>query len=128
MAVLWYNDGSMAHVVTSPILKSYQKHMKGVDVADQLQGYYNVQQPTHKWWHIILFFSLGYVIGKFFMLYKAYMRERSTKSLFHLKYQLEVADSLTKPLRVLECSFIGPKLYARSLLGTWHVVTSNGKD
>lgn len=103
--VCTFRIGLQQSAVVTESSESYQKSMRGVDVADKLQGYYNIQQPTHKWWHRVLFFLLDMSLVNSFLLYEAYMRERSTKSLSHLKTPSPSRCVLSD---VLSCR--GPKL------------------
>ncbi|XP_038123493.1 piggyBac transposable element-derived protein 4-like isoform X2 [Cyprinodon tularosa] len=40
-------------------LADYQKHMKGVDLLDQMIGYYGFQHRSKKWWRRVFFFFLA---------------------------------------------------------------------
>ncbi len=40
-------------------LADYQKHMKGIDLLDQMAGYYQFQHRSKKWWRRIFFFCLS---------------------------------------------------------------------
>jgi hypothetical protein len=46
----WWHLTSLLEIPTSPMLIHYQEHMRGVDVHDQLCGYYTLQMHGHKWW------------------------------------------------------------------------------
>lgn len=63
--------------VTVPAcLADYQKHMKGVDLLDQMTGYYQFQHRSKKWWRRLFFFFLSvscynsYVIARYVEAYK----------------------------------------------------------
>jgi hypothetical protein len=47
----WWHLTNPLEIPTSPMLIHYQVHMCGVDVQDQLCGYYTLQMHDHKWWH-----------------------------------------------------------------------------
>ena len=52
------------------MLSDYQKHMKGVDLCDQMVGYYLLNHRSKKWWRRIFFYLMlasgynAYVIAK----------------------------------------------------------------
>jgi hypothetical protein len=51
--------------ISSPMHLKYTTHMSGMDITDQLWASYSMQNCTHKWWHKIIFFPLGYDGGKY---------------------------------------------------------------
>ena len=40
-------------------LADYQKHMKGVDLLDQMVGYYQIHHRSTKWWRRLFFYLIG---------------------------------------------------------------------
>ena len=52
------------------MLQDYQTHMKGVDLADQMLGYYMIQHRSRKWWRRIFFYLMmasahnAYILAK----------------------------------------------------------------
>ncbi|KAL3881448.1 hypothetical protein ACJMK2_027890 [Sinanodonta woodiana] len=57
--------------VTVPkMLSDYQQNMKGVDLCDQMVGYYLLHHRSKKWWHRIFFYLMeasaynAYVIAR----------------------------------------------------------------
>ena len=50
-------DGTRANITSPPCLPDYQQFMRGVDMADQRIGYYNVGRHSKKWWKGV--FSYG---------------------------------------------------------------------
>ncbi|XP_030195004.1 piggyBac transposable element-derived protein 4-like [Gadus morhua] len=46
-------------VVVPACLADYQKYMKGVDLLDQMVGYYGFQHRSKKWWRRVFFFLLS---------------------------------------------------------------------
>ena len=87
---------STIQIPSSPVLVHYQKHMRGVDVQDQLRSYYSVQRRDHKWWHKILWHVVDQTFLNSFTLYVTAMKERGLKPLSHLAFNLSVAYALTK--------------------------------
>jgi hypothetical protein len=51
----WWHLTSPLEIPTNPMLIHYQEHMCGVDVRDQLCGYYTLQRHDHKCWNQIMF-------------------------------------------------------------------------
>lgn len=43
-------DRSQTDVCCPPLLVDYQQYMRGVDVGDQMTGYYNIGRRSKKWW------------------------------------------------------------------------------
>lgn len=57
--VLRRKGGDRQREVTVPAcLADYQKHMKGVDLLDQMVGYYLFNHRSKKWWRRLFFFFL----------------------------------------------------------------------
>ena len=52
------------------LLSDYQKHMKGVDLCDQMIGYYMLNHRSKKWWRRIFFYLMmasarnAYIVAK----------------------------------------------------------------
>ena len=52
------------------MLQDYQTHMKGVDLADQMLGYYMIHHRSRKWWRRIFFYLMmasahnAYILAK----------------------------------------------------------------
>ena len=52
------------------IVQDYQKNMKGVDLCDQMTGYYTLEHRSKKWWRRIFFYLMvasvhnSYIIAK----------------------------------------------------------------
>ena len=53
------HGGTIQTEVTVPAcLADYQRHMKGVDLLDQMVGYYQIQHQSKKWWRRLFFYFL----------------------------------------------------------------------
>ena len=52
------NGQRQAEVHVSACLADYQQHMKGVDLLDQMVGYYQIQRRSKKWWRRLFFYFL----------------------------------------------------------------------
>ena len=50
------HGGTIQTEVTVPAcLADYQRHMKGIDLLDQMVGYYQIQHRSKKWWRRLFF-------------------------------------------------------------------------
>ncbi|KAK0137988.1 PiggyBac transposable element-derived protein 4 [Merluccius polli] len=86
-------------VVVPTSLADYQKYMKGVDLLDQMVGYYGFQHRSKKWWRRVFFFFLAVSC------YNAYIAARSVGgTAFRNKYRgyknwlEDLAEQLITPL------------------------------
>ena len=52
------NQRQQEQVVVPSMLADYQLNMKGVDLCDQMIGYYILQHRSNKWWRQIFFYLL----------------------------------------------------------------------
>jgi hypothetical protein len=59
-------------VVVPKMLRDYQKNMKGVDLCDQMVGYYLLNHRSKKWWRRIFFYLMEVSA------YNAYIMARDT--------------------------------------------------
>lgn len=91
----WHMGGHI-EIPASPVLLHYQEHMRGVDVHDQLRGYYSLQRRDHKWWHKIFFHILDQSFLNAWILYKKAMVSRGTQPISHLHFYVEIANILTE--------------------------------
>ena len=93
-------DGAnQVQVVVAASLADYQKYMKGVDLLDQMVGYYGFQHRSKKWWRRVFFFFLAVSC------YNAYIAARSIGgTAFRNKYRgyknwlEDLAEQLITPL------------------------------
>lgn len=71
-----------SEVLVPSCLADYQKHMKGVDLLDQMAGYYQLEHRSKNWWRRIIFFCLSVAC------YNAYIAARCTGgNAFKAKYK-----------------------------------------
>ncbi len=76
------------------IVVDYNKHMGGVDLADQAMCYYSVGRKTLKWWRRIFWRMHDQVITNAFVLYKE--NSPSTEKLKPQKhFRMQLAYALT---------------------------------
>lgn len=52
-------DQRQVEVEVPACLADYQKHMKGVDLLDQMVGYYLIEHRSLKWWRRLFFYFLS---------------------------------------------------------------------
>ena len=50
------SDGHHHQIPAPKMVADYQNNMKGVDVCDQMVGYYMPPHRSNKWWHHLFFF------------------------------------------------------------------------
>lgn len=74
-------DGTVNQVPSAPVVKSYNKNMGGVDLHDQMRGYYAVGAKARKWWRYIFWFCLDVGIVNSFILERKVPNHRSRTQL-----------------------------------------------
>lgn len=52
------------------MLVHYQHHMRGVDIQDQMKGYYSVQNRVYKWWHKIMLHLIDASLMNGYIMYR----------------------------------------------------------
>ena len=71
------HDGSIIQVPSVPVVKSYNNNMGGVDLSDQLRGYYMTGRKSKKWWRCLLWFLVDICIVNAHILEKLSPRHRN---------------------------------------------------
>jgi hypothetical protein len=66
-------DGARADVRVPKCIADYQKYMKGVDLCDQMVGYYMPNHRSKKWWRRIFFYFLCVSVHNSYLLAKRYL-------------------------------------------------------
>jgi hypothetical protein len=91
------NGATQLDIRTSPVLKEYTKNMRGVDVADHLQGNYTSLTRTHKWWHRVFHFLLDLTTVNMYIMYLEILKQlgKSEEALTHLQFQHGLCQALT---------------------------------
>ena len=72
------------------VVDSYNHHMNGVDIADQLGVYYSFQRKTIKWWRKVFFWLLEVTTVNSYIIY----RQTVANPKSHLFYRRTVIESL----------------------------------
>ena len=73
------NDGTHRDIVAPQMIVDYQENMRGVDVCDQLVGYYMLSHRSKKWWRRIFFYMLSVSVVNAYIIAKD-QNEEATKS------------------------------------------------
>ena len=68
--MLHWCHGHFHQIPASKMVTDYQNNMKGVDVHDQMVGYYMPPHRLNKWWHHLFFFFLSVSIHNAYILAK----------------------------------------------------------
>lgn len=84
-------DGTIVQVPTVPVVKTYNKSMGGVDLHDQLRGYYALGTKSRKWWRYLFWFCIDLSIVNAFILEQKAIDHRSRTQ---LKFRVELAKNL----------------------------------
>lgn len=84
-------DGTIVQVPTVPVVKTYNKSMGGVDLHDQLRGYYALGTKSRKWWRYLFCFCIDLSIVNAFILEQKAINHRSRTQ---LKFRVELAKNL----------------------------------
>jgi L-asparagine transporter-like permease len=78
--------------------------MCGVDVQDQLCGYYTLQNRDHKWWHWVMFDIIDITIINLYIIFKVHMTwlNKLAETISHLKFNMALARAfIQKKVHVL---------------------------
>lgn len=111
-----WSGSKQVSVKASPIVKSYNKNMRGVDIVDQMRGSYTCMLATKKWWHRILWFCFDTSLVNTYVTYKEHCQKYGTIVLDHLSCQESVAMALIKEYKK-QPKQRRPKVPAHSLFG-----------
>ena len=63
-------DGHCQQIPAPKMVADYQNNMKGIDMCDQMVGYYMPPHRSNKWWHSLFFFFLSVSIHNAYILAK----------------------------------------------------------
>ena len=94
--VLLRNDTISKMIVTLPILLKCTKHIREVDMANQLRALYSNQSKSHKWWYQIFWFLVNTsIVG----MYAIHVNKRTfgptpRKLMIHLEFKSKLYFSL----------------------------------
>lgn len=83
-------DGSIVEVPSVPVVKSYNS-MGGVDLSDQLHGYYMTGRKSKKWWRSLFWFLVDISIVNAHILEKLLRNHRNRTQ---LAFRLELVSDL----------------------------------
>ena len=76
------------------VIDQYNKHMGGVDLADQLRKYYSVGRSSFKWYRYLFWFLIDVSICNSFIMYNHYKLEQGEVKLKQLTFRTNLAKQL----------------------------------
>lgn len=89
--------GSEKNLVQCPsAFAEYNKHMGGVDLADQRRKYFSVSRKSSKWWWYLFSFLLDTAVSNAFILHKATNSPSTKRPNLFYDFKLEIIDELGK--------------------------------
>lgn len=74
------------------MINEYNYYMKGVDLFDQMMGYYKYPHKTLKWWKTCFFYFLEVALHNSRVIYN----KNKTTQMEYLEFRIQVAESLTQ--------------------------------
>ena len=82
---IFQRNGTVIQVPSAPVVKTYNNNMGGVDLSDQMRGYYMAGRKSKKWWRCLMWFFVDVSIVNAYILEKLSPHHRSrTQLAFHL--------------------------------------------
>ena len=112
-------DGSIVEVPSVPVVKSYNS-MGGVDLSDQLRGYYMTGRKSKKWWRSLLWFLVDLCIVNAHILEKL---SRNHRNRTQLAFRLELVSDLISNFSVRKLSVSSAWIEG----GHWPIAYSKGR-
>ena len=76
------------------VIDQYNKHMGGVDLADQLRKYYSVGRSSFKWYRYLFWFLIDVSKCNSFIMYNHYKLEQGEVKLKQLTFRTNLAKQL----------------------------------
>ena len=83
-------QGGIEQIQKPTMVVEYNKHMGGVDQADQMLSYYGFTHRTVKWWRRAFFHLLNVSVLNAYILYQ----QQQVKKCTHEQFQIELARQL----------------------------------
>lgn len=81
--------------VTKPgVVDLYNKHMGGVDLADQLRSYYSVARSSKKWYRYIFWYLIDISVCNAFILFNYHQQERGKGKVKQIDFRTSLAKQL----------------------------------
>jgi len=84
-------EGATEDQIKPVVVHTYNKHMNGVDIADQYSTYYCFLRKTVEWWRKLCFWLLETAVVNSFVLYKDITKPARQN---HLAYRRSIVESL----------------------------------
>ena len=76
------------------VIDLYNKHMGGVDLADQQRQYYSVGRSSYKWYRYLFWFLLDISICNSFIVYNTYRMGQRQRKVKQLNFRVNLAKAL----------------------------------
>lgn len=76
------------------VVDHYNKHMGGVDFADQLRSYYSIGRSSYTWYKYLFWFLIDISICNSFILYNHHRREHGQGKVKQLNFRMNLAKQL----------------------------------
>ena len=113
-------DGTIIQVPSVPVVKSYNASMGGVDLHDQLRGYYSLGKKSKKWWRYLFWFVMDLSIVNAFILEKKAINHPSRTQ---LAFRIELAKDLIADFSSRQRSVCSGQVEG----GHWPINSSRGR-
>ena len=78
------------------VVDKYNKHIGGVDLADQLHQYYSIGCSSYKWYRYIFWFLIAFQFCNSFLLYNSYSLEQGKGKEPQLTFRVKLAKLLIR--------------------------------
>ena len=86
-------DGTVIQVPSAPVVKTYNNNMNGVDLNNQMRGYYMAGRKSKKWWRCLIWFLVDVAIVNAYILEKLSPHHRSRTQ---LAFRLDLVQLLIR--------------------------------
>jgi hypothetical protein len=96
VTVLLRNGVVRDNIQTFLVHLEYTTHMRGIDVADQLQASYSCQSRSHKWWHHVFHFVINQTVVNMYIIYLEHCASERFRRMpmTHLQFKTVLCEAL----------------------------------
>lgn len=113
-------NGTVIQVPSAPVVKTYNNNMGGVDLSDQMRGYYMAGRKSKKWWRCLMWFFVDVSIVNAYILEKLSPHHRSRTQ---LAFRLDLVKLLIGNFSARRLSASSGRLEG----GHWPIKFSKGR-
>ena len=113
-------DGTVIQVPSAPVVKTYNNNTGGVDLNDQMRGYYMAGRKSKKWWRCLMWFLVDVAIVNAYILEKLSPHHRSRTQ---LAFRLDLVQLLIGNFSARRLSASSGRLEG----GHWPIKFSKGR-